>query len=416
MIQKVLFLALFLLLLLSLLLFLSRAAGIWQNIWPMYYRIYLLLALFHIWYVMILLIWEDVQKKNYPKYADEKIAVIVPCYNEDPELLKRAILSICEAKGNKQIIIVDDGSAYSIRRMITPLNTANNIFVRSFRKNHGKRKALHTAVKELIGICKFVVTVDSDTILDRDALVRIIEPLKQQNIGAASGNIQLLNERQNVLTRMTGAYYWIALHIHRRAQSALGMVSCCSGALAAYRSDVLKNIIDDFLKEQFLGKRCTHSEDRHLTNLVLKCGYDVVFISNAVAYTYAPSTYRLFLKQQIRWRRGFLREMIFALPFMWRKKPVLFIEILLWEFLMPFLSFGLVLLIVMNIFFNPLFFTVSVAISLFLLMFIRYMPIIFYSPSRIGALFYFMLFSHFIIYWQTVYALFTLRDEKWITR
>ena len=93
----------------------------------------------------------------------------------------------------------------------------------------------------------------------------------------------LLNERQNLLTRMVGTYYWVGLNIYKQAQSVIRSVVCCSGCLAAYRASLLREVIDEFAGQRFLGQSCTHSEDRHLTNLVLKRGYDVVYVAEASA-------------------------------------------------------------------------------------------------------------------------------------
>jgi hypothetical protein len=85
--------------------------------------------------------------------------------------------------------------------------------------------------------------IDSDTLLEPDALVRVVEPLKLENVGASTGNVLLLNERQNLLTRMIGTYYWIGLNIYKQAQSVIRSVVCCSGCLAAYRADLLREVI-----------------------------------------------------------------------------------------------------------------------------------------------------------------------------
>jgi len=78
--------------------------------------------------------------------------------------------------------------------------------------------------------------------------------------------VLLLNERQNLLTRMVGTYYWVGLNIYKQAQSVIRSVVCCSGCLAAYRASLLREMIDEFAGQRFLGEPCTHSEDRHLTN------------------------------------------------------------------------------------------------------------------------------------------------------
>ena len=251
--------------------------------------------------MLTLLCVGDFRPRTYKQYTGEKIAVIVPCYNEEPKLLREALFSIAMAKGNKDIFVVDDGSTNSGVHDVL-LEFANKYGVQAYRadKNRGKRAMLHGAVSEFLEDHSFVVMVDSDTVLDENALIRIVAPLRSPHIGAVSGDVRLLNEKENMLTGMIAAYYWVSIHVQRKAQSTLGMVACCSGALSAYKATAIRPIIDDYINEEFLGERCKHSEDRHLTNLILKQGYDVVLVPEAIAYTYSPSTYRAFLRQQLR--------------------------------------------------------------------------------------------------------------------
>jgi hypothetical protein len=50
---------------------------------------------------MLLLAKEDLLPRRYPRYRGERISVVLPCYNEDPELLRRSIRSVYEAEGRR---------------------------------------------------------------------------------------------------------------------------------------------------------------------------------------------------------------------------------------------------------------------------------------------------------------------------
>lgn len=384
------------------------------SVWSLYNKVYLAVMLTYLWFIFLLLFWGDVQARKYPRYQGEKISVVIPCYNEPSDLLRRSLESVIGARGNKEIIVIDDGSTLDPSPTLSRFNDKVKIY--RFEKNMGKRAAVYFAVKNIVKDSQFIVTMDSDTVLDRDALVRIVEPLKTGKIGAASGDVQLLNERTNLVTRMAGAYYWSALHIHRKGQSALGMVGCCSGALAGYKTDLMKSIIDDFASQTFFGEKCTYSEDRHLTNLVLQRGYNVVFIPAAIAYTETPETVRGFLKQQQRWRRGFIKESLYALTYAWKERPLLFFEILFWDLTMPFFSVGLVAVLLVSIAFNPIFFLTVLLPAWIMFLFVRSMPVLFQARGKIPGLLIYMLFSNFVMYWQGLYGLLTIRNRSWVTR
>ena len=350
-------------------------------------------------------------------YAGEKIAVIIPAYNEDPELLVKSLRSVLNCNGNKDIFLIDDGSIKGIDKKKL-LDGCKKFGIKPyfFRVNKGKRHALHFAVSQLLEDHEFVVTIDSDTVLDKDALIRLVEPLKDPSVGASTGDVFLLNEKENMLTRMIGAYYWVGLNIYKRAQSAIGMVVCCSGCLAAYRADVAKEIIEEFVNQKFLGEDCTHSEDRHLTNLVLRSGLKVKFTDKAKSYTHTPSTISGFLKQQQRWKRGFIRESTYTLTYAWRINPLLFFQILLCELTVPFFAFGLMLGLILSIIIKPIFFVKVVLPSWIIFMFVRYVYILFYGKRKIPGLFFYMFFYEIFLYWQFIYALFTVKNKSWITR
>jgi hyaluronan synthase len=415
--QRFFYRMLFVLLFGTLALFLFTLFGVGEMRWEIYSKIYFVLMLAYTWYIFFLLFRDDYRKVKYPKYANEKITVLVPCYNEDHSLFRLAIESVIQAKGNKEIVVIDDGSTNDIH---LELNRLQRIYpevkVHRFERNRGKRHALHHAMTQLVDDSDFVVTIDSDTILDEDALIKVVEPLKMRHIGAATGDVRLRNEKQNWLTRMIGTYYWIGLNVYKKAQSSLGNVVCCSGCLAAYRTDLLKEIIDEFVNQEFFGESCTHSEDRHLTNLILKMGYSVVYTPESISHTETPATIKGFLKQQQRWKRGFIRESIYTLSYAWKTRKLLFFQILLWDLSAPFFTFGLWLALLVTIFLNPLFFLTSILPSWIIFMFIRFIFVVLHAKEKIRGLFFYMLFYEIFLYPMNIYALFTVKNKSWITR
>jgi hyaluronan synthase len=399
----------------SALLFISQFAG--AAFWQRFTFAYLLLLIAYTGYLFALLFWNDLRPRRYPLYEGEKIAVIIPCFNESPKLLEHSIRTVLAASGRKQIIVVDDGSRNGLRGQLAMLGHETGITVHFFTENRGKREALHYAVKHLLDDdVDFVVTIDSDTVLEPRALVRVVEPLKQARIGAATGNVLLLNEKQNVLTRMIGTYYWIGLNIYKQAQSVISSVVCCSGCLAAYRVELLREIIDEFAGQRFLGEACTHSEDRHLTNLVLRRGYDVVYVDEAISWTETPATLRGFLRQQRRWKRGYIRESIYTLTYAWRNRRLLFLQILFWDLTAPFLSLGLRLALLFTVIHDPRIFLTAILPGWIILMLVRYIFVPLRARGKLPGLFLYMLFYETCLYWLNLWALLTVKNKSWVTR
>ena len=391
--------------------------GLGPRFWTRFTFGYLLMLVLYTWYLFALLFVHDLRPRRYPDYAGEKIAVVIPCFNESPELVEHSVRTVLGASGRKQVIVVDDGSTNGVRGYLAELAEQTGITLHFFHENRGKREALHYAVTKLMDDdVEFVVTIDSDTALEPDALVRVVEPLKAAGIGASTGNVLLMNERQNLLTRMVGTYYWIGLNVYKQAQSVIRSVVCCSGCLAAYRAPLLREVIDEFAAQRFLGEPCTHSEDRHLTNLVLRRGYDVVYTGEAVSWTETPSTVRGFVRQQRRWKRGYIRESIYTLSYAWRNKRLLFLQILFWDLTAPFLSLGLRIGLVVTAVSEPRLVLTMILPSWIVLMLVRYVFVPLRARDKLPGLFLYMLFYEVCLYWLNLWALFTVKNKSWVTR
>jgi len=387
-----------------------------NGVWMRYYVAYLVVAIAHVWYVLATLAKEDVLPRKYKKYDGTPVAIIIPTFNEKPELLAETVRSALRCRGNIHVYVVNDGSTNETDWLALRNIDRNRVTVGGYPDNRGKREAIRYAVKHLLQDEKYVVLTDSDTLLDEYCVLKLVEPFSIPKIGAVAGDVRILNSEDNWLTKLCSAYYWIAFNISRKSQSALGQVSCCSGALAAYRREFLARNVDEFAEQTFRGAKCTYGEDRHLTNMALRDGYDVVYAQGAVAITDAPTSFKKFWKQQLRWRRGFYQEAIYAIPFMWKMKPVLWFEIVIWELVLPVLSIGVFLSVLVYAVLDPSLLLFGVIPSLLSVSIIRYMPIFFYAPHNVFRMLGFTILSNFVMLWQAVIALLTVKSKTWATR
>lgn len=281
--------------------------------------IYGVLALSHILFQMILGHMEH-RKQNHKKFKEyhfghkPKVAVIVPSYNEDPEVLNKCIQSIYNQNYKKlEVVIVDDGSknAKELEEKVYSQYNDGRLHTIILKKNGGKRHAQKVAFDKTK--CDIFITVDSDTVLhDKDVVERLIQRFKNAEVGAVTGDVRVENANKNILTKLISFRYWTAFHQERAAQSYFNVLMCCSGPFSAYRADIIAKVKEKYVSQKFLGKICTFGDDRHLTNLVLEEGHDVVFDSASTVYTYVPETLGDYIKQQIRWNKSFYREMLWT--------------------------------------------------------------------------------------------------------
>ena len=63
------------------------------------------------------------------------------------------------------------------------------------------------------------------------------------------------------------------------------------------------------------------AEDRGLTAHTIM-SWKTVYVPTAVVHTDVPEKLMQYLRQQVRWKKGFLRSSFFVAAFFWKKKPI----------------------------------------------------------------------------------------------
>ena len=181
------------------------------------------------------------------------------------------------------------------------------------QKHEGKRRAMYSGFKILLDLfdVEAVITVDSDTVLEPEAISELAHTLDDPKVAAGTGFVSILN-RNSILPLMSYLRYWMAFNVERACQSYWGCVVCISGPLGIYRSSVIRQIREQWFEQTFLGALCSYGDDRHLTNLVLATGQKVKFTHRAVAFTETPAEFFRWIAQQTRWSKSFFREFLFS--------------------------------------------------------------------------------------------------------
>lgn len=360
-------------------------------------------------------------KKN--KNWNPKISIVIPAKDEEDSIYKTIKTSITsEYLGEIECVLINDGSGdNTLKEMFRAKKELENpdrrtIKIINFEKNLGKREGMSAGIRESDG--EIIIFVDSDSFLNRDSIPHIISHFKDDpRLGAISGNT-LVENRETFLAKMQSARYAISFDIFKACESIFGVVSCCPGCFSAYRRDAIDRIIENWRNRHFLGSRATFGDDRSMTNYILKDGWKVTYCRKAKATTIVPDTYKKFIKQQLRWKKSWIREGLFgAATFMWKKHPVAAIAFytnLIIPFIGPFIVLtGLIFKIISGEWLNVLIFIISVtsmsfAYGLFTYALTKQKDFIYSIP--------FTIFYSFILVWQMPWAIIRIKDTRWGTR
>ncbi len=238
------------------------------------------------------------------------LSVVIPAYNEGA-MVARSIDSVAQAhypRARLQVLAVDDGSRDDTWEHMQRAAARHPGVVRTLRlpANRGKRAALAAGIREARG--EVIVTIDSDSVIEPDTLLAMVSPFRDPAVGAVAGRVSVLNRFAGIIPRMLHVRYAVTFDFLRAAQSTLGNVYCCPGALSAYRAAAVRSILPQWLEQTFLGAACTIGEDRAMTNHMFALGYHVRYQSNAVVHTLAPLSYLGLCRMFLRWSRSQVRE------------------------------------------------------------------------------------------------------------
>lgn len=252
--------------------------------------------------------------KPVTSVTDEELptcTVIVPAYNEG-KLVYETLLSLTNSlypQEKLQLLAIDDGSKDDTWEWMKKAKEelGDRIMILQQPINQGKRHALYRGFN--LGTGEVFVTVDSDSIVEKDTLRNLVSPfVNNEQCGAVAGNVRVLNNEKAIIPRMLNVSFVFSFEFIRSAQSVLGSVLCTPGALAAYSSKAVKNCLPEWINQTFMGQPTDIGEDRAMTNMILKQGYHVLFQRNAYVLTNIPEKFSSLHKMFTRWERSNVRE------------------------------------------------------------------------------------------------------------
>jgi hyaluronan synthase len=258
-----------------------------------------------------------------PAGIEPHVAIVMPAFNEEAAIAQslRSLLALDYPAHKLQIVAINDGSSDGTLRELNTVaaHSGGRVHVIDFPENRGKRAAMAAGIRATDA--EIVAFVDSDSVLEENAMRILVQGFADEKVGAICGHADVLNIRGTWLTRMQAVRYFVAFKVIKAAESVFNAVTCCSGCFSAYRREAIMPHLDWWEKQMFLGIESTFGDDRSLTNCVLR-QWKVTYEEKAVSHTIVPETFQQFMKQQTRWKRSWTRESLIVAKFIWRKNPL----------------------------------------------------------------------------------------------
>lgn len=291
-------------------------------------------------------LWRVLGSKVAPR-----ISMLAPAYNEAATIGEsvRALLTLYYP--NLEVVVVNDGSkdtTFAVLQEQFNLVPIHPIYRRQIdtkpvrglyrsrrhpnllvidKDNGGKADALNTGLQLATG--ELVCAMDADTLIEPDALLRMIRPFfLKRDVLAAGGIIRVVNNSMNQSGRVVVPHaprralvgfqvveYLRAFLFGRLGWNLLGGNLIISGAFGLFRREAV--IAANGYAHDTVG------EDMELVLRLRRHGYErhgphqVAFIPDPVAWTEVPESLRVLGRQRDRWHRGLADAL-------WRHRRLLF--------------------------------------------------------------------------------------------
>jgi cellulose synthase/poly-beta-1,6-N-acetylglucosamine synthase-like glycosyltransferase/peptidoglycan/xylan/chitin deacetylase (PgdA/CDA1 family) len=227
--------------------------------------------------------------------VDEPVSVIVPAWNER-EGIVGTVESLVGGTHDVEVVVVDDASTDGTPSIVAALGHPDVRVVRV--PKGGKAAALNTGIA--LSKHPIVVMVDADTVVEPEAVHRLVQPFADPAVGAVAGNVKVGNRRK-MIARWQHIEYVIGFNLDRRLYERFDCIPTVPGALGAFRRSAVLNaggVTDETL-----------AEDTDLTIAVHRAGWRVVYTDDARSWTEAPATLGQLWRQRYRWSYGTMQAL-----------------------------------------------------------------------------------------------------------
>jgi cellulose synthase/poly-beta-1,6-N-acetylglucosamine synthase-like glycosyltransferase len=229
----------------------------------------------------------------------KSVLILVPCRNEAGTLpgLIDCLARLNYSADRLSVALIDDGSTDATHALIDGASENHpGWHAVHFAGSRGKPQALNQALAQ-IGFGEIVVVYDADHRPDPDSLQTLTAAFDDPAVAGASGRTIPLN----ALASLPAYYATVESLVHQmitmRAKDRLDLAPALLGSNCAYRRSVLEEAVG-FRPGALL-------EDSDLTLGLARLGYRLRFVPEAVARHQAPESVDGYVKQHLRWARGF---------------------------------------------------------------------------------------------------------------
>ena len=223
------------------------------------------------------------------------VSILIPCFNETLNVEDTVGAAMAQRYANFEVIAIDDGSRDATALLLGRLaEDYPTLRVVRLEANQGKAMALRMGA--LVARGEYLVCIDGDAMLDRDAVTYLVRPLIEfPRVGAVTGNPRI-RTRSTLLGRVQVGEFSSIIGLIKRAQRIYGTIFTVSGVIVAYRRAALHR--SGYWSLDMV------TEDIDASWMLQLDHWSVQYEPDALCWILMPETLSGLWKQRLRWAQG----------------------------------------------------------------------------------------------------------------
>jgi cellulose synthase/poly-beta-1,6-N-acetylglucosamine synthase-like glycosyltransferase len=231
------------------------------------------------------------------------VSILIPARNEERVIgrLLQQMVELTYYKVGMQVIVIDDASSDRTGQIADEYSRRYEFIevVHRDKKDGGKGKtsAMNAGFKRSKG--EIILCFDADYYPQKDIVEKLVKPFADPSVGAVQGRVVVLNEPQNIVTRLVALERIGGYRVDQEARDNLGLIAQFGGTVGGFRRSLLEKL--GGWDESILA------EDTDLTFRVYLAGYKVRYVGDAECYEEAVDNWRAYWTQRYRWARGHMQ-------------------------------------------------------------------------------------------------------------
>jgi cellulose synthase/poly-beta-1,6-N-acetylglucosamine synthase-like glycosyltransferase len=231
------------------------------------------------------------------------VSILIPARDEEKVIgrLLQRMVELTYPKDKLQVIVIDDGSSDSTGRIADEYSSRHGFIevLHRDKRDSGKGKAvaMNAGFKHSTG--EIILCFDADYYPQKGIVEKLAKEFADPNVGAVQGRVVVLNEPQNIVTRLVALERIGGYRVDQEARNDLSLITQFGGTVGGFRRSLLESL--GGWDESILA------EDTDLTFRVYLAGYKVRYIGDAECYEEAVDNWKAYRKQRYRWARGHMQ-------------------------------------------------------------------------------------------------------------